>query len=296
MAPRLFIARPSRAIQRMAPRALSLALALSLAAHDARAQSDEPFLVESLPPQTSQPSPAPSEPDPSASDEVVIVVRALPSQSTAQDASDPETPGRTPPVRSFEPPLLPPERPDTPAELARVYAPGVAVGLSFGGGGPAGLLGVFADLAASTAISARVGAAVSANFGPSLDLGVSVRPIRRGRWSGLASLGITAAWTPETYLRLDGLSAPQNSAWLNPAVGVELRLRPFILLRVSVGVSALLNTGAFENFASRGWYGPDRPPAALGWSPVDAADARDAGRALLVPALWLDVGALGPRW
>jgi hypothetical protein len=292
MALRVTHVRPRRAPVRAArprPSACVLSLSLALCAPSALAQREETVHIESLPPQSPQSPENLQSPQPST-EELTILVHALPPSATPAAGTGESAP-RAPASR-----WAPTDPPDTPAEIERAYAPGLVAGVSFGAGGPAGLVGVFADFAASRTFSARVGAGISPGFGPSLDLGASVRPLRVGRWSGLASLGLTAAWTPETYRALDGLNTPETSLWINPALGVELRLRPLLVVRLSAGLSALLNTGAFENRPDRGWYGPARPPASVGWSPVEAADAHDAGRALLVPTVWLDVGALGPRW
>jgi hypothetical protein len=63
-----------------------------------------------------------------------------------------------------------------------------------------------------------------------------------------------------------------------------------------VGAAIMMNTGSFSNVANGSWWGPDRAPAYIGYSPLSAADAHDAGAALVTPAIWFDFAINGPRW
>jgi hypothetical protein len=192
--------------------------------------------------------------------------------------------------------LLAPPEPDGPVQHERAYAPGLVFGANVSAGGPSGVLGAFVEVAPVRPLALRLGGGVGLNFGPSLELGAVLRPLRFGRWAPVASLTYSTNWTSNEYRALPGLDAAENSHWLTPALGVELRLAPIIMLRISLGASVMLNTGDFSNRAFNRWWGPDRPPSTIGFSPVSAADAHDEGRALVVPAVWFDFGVLGPRW
>jgi hypothetical protein len=225
--------------------------------------------------------------------EWVIVVIERPSgwrspgQTVAPSLLDRERPGSSEPPRDV---------PDSPEQQARSYAPGLVFGANVGVAGPSGLLGAFVEASPVRALTARVGAGLGLNFGPSLEVATLLRPFRFGRFAPIASLSYSTNFTPDLWRNLSGLSAPQNSHWLTPAIGLELRLRPVILMRLSVGVCVLLNTGDFSNREFEGWYGPPRPPRSVGFTPLSAADARDAGRALVMPGVWFDFGAVGPHW
>jgi hypothetical protein len=240
-------------------------------------------------------APSPPSDDTSAHlGEFVIVVHELPPG--ARPASDNERPGQRSSAPNPQQPVLPNEGPDTPALQQRAFAPGLVFGAIVGIGGPSGVLGAFVEAAPIRALSARLGAGIGLNFGPSIELGAIVRPTRWGRVAPIATLTYSTNFTPGNWRSILGLSAASNSHWLTPALGVEIRLRPIVLLRAYVGAAVMLNTGDFTNYANGSWWGPSRPPSFIGFSPLSAADAHDEGRALVTPAIWVDVGVLGPQW
>lgn len=189
-----------------------------------------------------------------------------------------------------------PDPPDTPALQHQAFAPGLVLGANVGVGGPSGILGAFAEVAPVRPVAARFGVGIGLNFGPSIEAGIIVRPLRFWRLAPLVSLTYSTNFTPDSWRRMTGFVAPSNSHWVTPAIGLELRLRPIIMIRLSAGISTLMNTGEFSNVEAEGWYGPSRPPSTVGYSPLSAGDAHDEGRALVTPCVWLDVAALGPRW
>lgn len=225
--------------------------------------------------------------------ELVIVVHELPPQrATAEPPTRPRRDPNAPPALA----VLPRDAPDTPERQARAYAPGLVFGANAGVGAPSGLLGAFVEAAPLRALALRLGAGIGLNFGPSIELGAVLRPVRWGRFAPVASLTYSTNFTPNTWRSLQGLSAAANSHWITPAIGLELRLPPILLLRISVGAAVMANTGEFTNYANGTWWGPSRPPSFIGYSPLSAADAHDEGRALVTPAIWFDFGVLGPQW
>jgi hypothetical protein len=225
--------------------------------------------------------------------ELVIVVHELPPQRPTVEP--PPRPRRDPNAPSALT-VLPTDAPDTPARQERAYAPGLVFGANAGVGAPSGVLGAFVEAAPLRALALRLGAGIGVNFGPSIEIGAVLRPLRWGRFAPVASLTYSTNFTPSSWRSLLGLSAAANSHWITPAIGLELRLHPIILLRISVGAAVMANTGEFTNYANGRWWGPSRPPSFIGYSPLSAADAHDEGRALVTPAIWFDFGVLGPQW
>jgi hypothetical protein len=223
--------------------------------------------------------------------ELVLVITELPG-----GAAQRPRPGNVPVYSPGMLRPLPPEPPDTPEQQRQAYSAGLVLGAALGVGGPGGVLSAFVEVAPVRGVAARVGAGVGINFGPSVEVGAIVRPWQFWRLAPLVSLTYSTNFTPESWRRLTGFQAPANSHWFTPGIGLELRLRPIIMLRLNFGVSVLMNTGEFSNVAANGWWGPARPPNSLGYSPLSAGDAHDEGRALVVPGVWFDLAALGPRW
>lgn len=227
--------------------------------------------------------------------ELVIIVHDVPPGASAAPSTPPTTfQQQNPSVPQH--PVLPAETPDSPALQERAFAPGIVFGANTGIGGPSGVLGAFVEAAPIRALSLRLGAGIGVNFGPSIETGALVRVARWGRVAPVLALTYSANFTASTWRSILGLDAAANSHWMTPSIGVELRLRPIILLRFHVGAAVMLNTGDFSNYANGTWWGPSRPPSFLGYSPLSAADAHDEGRALVTPAIWVDVGVLGPQW
>ncbi|MBL8685620.1 MAG: hypothetical protein JNK05_40965 [Myxococcales bacterium] len=273
---------------------VSLAPAAALA-QQSPPDSDEIRIEETAPTRGSTP---PADPSNGADDtraregELVLVITDLPPD-LARRAPASGNAARSTPNQAW---VFAPDPPDSPALQQQAYGPGLVLGANVGVGGPSGILGAFAEIAPVRAIAARVGAGIGLNFGPSIETGVIVRPWRFWRLAPLVSLTYSTNFTPDSWQRMTGLTAPSNAHWITPGIGLELRLRPIIMIRLNFGVPILLNTGEFSNVAANGWWGPSRPPNTVGFSPLSAADAHDEGRALVFPAVWLDVAALGPRW
>lgn len=283
--------------------ASALALFAVIGAHSSRAHAQraiepEEVRIEAAPSQSAPPGTQPG--TQSADDSVaregeqVIVVHELPPQPRFEQptSAQPRRPG-TPPAQL---PVLAREQPDTDEQRQRDYAPGILVGVNAGVGGPSGLLGAFVEASLIRQLAVRVGAGIGLNFGPSLEAAVLVRPVRFGRFAPLLSLTYSNSFTPSSWTQIAGLQSDSNSHWLTPAIGLELRLRPIIVLRLHVGAAVMMNTGSFSNVANGGWWGPDRPPTFIGYSPLSAADAHDAGAALVTPAVWFDFALNGPHW
>ncbi|MFO0558512.1 MAG: hypothetical protein U0269_10885 [Polyangiales bacterium] len=275
-------------------RASAVAALVSASASVAFAQQNTDEIHISPEGSAGETAPAPPADDTSAHPgELVIIVHELPPR--ARSVSDNEQPQRSTSTVAPQP-VLPNEEPDTPARQERAFAPGLVFGANAGIGGPSGVLGAFVEAAPIRALSARLGAGIGLNFGPSIELGAIVRPTRWGRVAPIASLTYSTNFTPGSWRSILGLSAAANSHWLTPALGVEIRLRPIVLLRAYVGAAVMLNTADFANYANGSWWGPSRPPSFIGFSPLSAADAHDEGRALVTPAIWVDIGVIGPQW
>lgn len=171
----------------------------------------------------------------------------------------------------------------------------IALGASVGVGSPLGLTGGFVELRPWRAFGVAVGGGLGGNFGPSVAATVVASPVGTRRWALdlEASLSHHVAYAQGRVLS-EGRALPGSSDWVGLGVASEWRPSRSLLLRVAVGRSWLLDTGAYGVLRAAELPEAEQAIGFLpGATPVDAARAALGGDMLGVWYVHID---LAPTW